>query len=373
MSRLVAGASGAAALLAAHSVVNWRLLRKVPAVPCEIAARPSASVLIPCRDEVERLGPTLESVLMQRDVDLEVIVLDDGSTDGTADLARRIGGAFPRFRVVEGRALPPGWLGKPHACHQLAELATGEVLVFLDAEVVLAPSALAGALDILVQGEVDLLSPYPRQVVGSAAERLVQPLLQWSWLTFLPLRLAERLRAPSLTAANGQLLLCRADAYRAVGGHAQIRAEVIEDVALARLFKQAGLTVAMADGTALATCRMYEGWEELRDGYAKSLWSAFGSRTGAVGAVALLSLLYLLPPAALLAGLVGRRRQLVVSGGAGYLAATAGRAFTARRTGGRIADAPAHPASIAVLAWLVARSWRQRARGGLTWKGRPVG
>src|SRR6185436_11595038 len=134
-----------------------------------------------------------------------------------------------------------------------------DVLVFLDADVRLRPGAIAATVALL--GERDLVCPYPRQVAGTAAERLVQPLLQWSWLTFLPLRLAERSPRPSLSAANGQLLAVRRAAYERAGGRGGV-----------------------ADGTALADCRMYAGWPELRDGYTKSLWAAFGSpaRAGCV-------------------------------------------------------------------------------------------
>lgn len=373
MSRLVAGISTAAWALTAHSIVNWGLLRKAPVVHTPPDLRPVVSVLIPARDEADRLGPTLEAVLQQVGVDLEVIVLDDGSTDGTAAVARRRADGDPRFRLVEGRPLPPGWLGKPHACWQLSTHARGEVLVFLDADVRLEPHALATCVDMLHQGGMDMLSPYPRQEAHGPAERLIQPLLQWSWLTFLPLRLAERLTSASLTAGNGQLIVCRADCYRAAGGHGRVRNEVIEDVALARAFKQTGMRVGMADGTDLATCRMYTGWAELREGYTKSLWSAFGSRSGATAVMGLLGVVYLVPPVALLVGLVLRRRSLVVAGGSGYLAATVGRAATALATGGRVTDAPAHPASIAALMWLTRESWRRRALGALSWKGRPVG
>ncbi len=372
VERGVAVAAVGAAALSAHAVLNWRLLRKPPTTPTDEALRPSVSVLIPARNEADRLGPTLESVLQQQGVDLEVLVLDDGSTDDTAVLARGLADGDRRFRLLTGAPLPAGWLGKPHACHQLGQAARGEVLVFLDADVVLQPDALATAVDMLHQGGMDLLSPYPRQEVHGVAERLVQPLLQWSWLTFLPLRLAERTTAESMTAGNGQLIVCRADSYRAAGGHAAVRDQVIEDVALARAFKRAGLMVGMADGTTLATCRMYDGWAQLREGYTKSLWDAFGSRSGAAVTMAMLALLYVLPPLALLVGAVLRRRGLVVAGGAGYVAATGGRAFTAWRTGGRVLDAPSHPASVLVLAWLTRESWRRRSLGALSWKGRPV-
>ncbi|AXV08698.1 Glycosyl transferase, family 2 [Euzebya pacifica] len=369
---VVAAGGAAAAGLAAHSVLNWRLLRKTPTSPTPQDHRPSVSVLIPARDEADRLGPTLEAVLSQEGVDLEVLVLDDGSTDDTTVVARGVADGDRRFRLLHGRAVPDGWLGKPFACWQLAEAAKGEVLVFLDADVTLRPGALAACVDMLHQGEMDLLSPYPRQTAHGVAERLVQPLLQWSWLTFLPLRLAEQSASPSMTAGNGQLIVARADCYRASGGHQQVRAEVIEDVELARAFKRAGLRVGMADGTDLATCRMYHGWAELREGYSKSLWKAFGSRRGAAIAVSLLALLYLVPPLGLLAGLVLRRRRLAVLGAAGYLAAVGGRAHTAGRTGSPMADAVAHPASIGMLIWLVRESWRRKALGALSWKGRPV-
>ncbi|MHB8341089.1 MAG: glycosyltransferase family 2 protein, partial [Mycobacteriales bacterium] len=216
MRRAARLGSFAAVAATAHTVVNLRLLRRPPA---EAQVGEPVSVLLPVRDEVSRAGPCLAAVLASRGVaDLEVLVLDDGSSDATADLVRAVAGRDPRVHLITGRALPPGWLGKPHACAQLAAAARGEVLVFLDADVVLAPDGLARAVATL-EG-LDLVCPYPRQRAESLAERLVQPLLQWSWLTFLPVRFAERSPRPSLAAANGQLLVVRAAAYAAAGGHA---------------------------------------------------------------------------------------------------------------------------------------------------------
>ena len=147
---------------------------------------------------------------------------------------------------------------------------------------------------------------------------------------------------------------------------------MIEDVALARVFKQAGLAVGMGDGTDLATCRMYDGWGTLREGYTKSLWSAFGSELGAVGVLGLLWFLYVLPPVAAMVGFVFGRRRLLWIGAGGYTAGVLGRALTAWRTGGRVLDTPAHPVSIGLLTWLTAASWRRRAAGELTWKGRAL-
>ncbi|MBV9172762.1 MAG: glycosyl transferase, partial [Chloroflexi bacterium] len=198
------------------------------------------------------------------------------------------------------------------------------------------------------------------------AERLVQPLLQWSWLTFLPLRAAESASRTSTAVANGQFLVVRRAAYQAAGGHAAVRSEVLDDVALARALHRAGARGSVADGTPLATCRMYHGWRDLRDGYSKSLWAALGSPAGAVAAMSLLNVAYVLP---LLAALLRRSP----AGLAGYAAGVAGRAVTARATGGRVwPDSLAHPASVVVLTFLTARSVVQARRGTLRWKGRAV-
>lgn len=370
MSRAVRWAALAASALSAHSLLNLRLLRTPPAA-LDAGALGLVSVLVPARNEAARIGPCVQALLGQRGVDLELLVLDDGSTDGTAEVVRAAAGHDPRVRLIHGAPLPPGWLGKPHACAQLAGAARGDVLVFVDADVQVAPGGIAATVALLGPGPgLDLVCPYPRQRAETAGERLVQPLLQWSWLTFLPLRLAERLRLPSLCAANGQLLACRAEAYRAAGGHAVVRGAVIEDVELARAFKRAGRRVAIADGRQVATCRMYDGWAELRDGYTKSLWAAFGSAGGAVGVVGLLAWLYVLPPVAAVAGLARGRRGQALTGLVGYAAAVAGRAACARRTGGRPLDAFAHPASVGALAWLVLRSHQHRAAGTLHWRGR---
>ncbi len=355
--RVVPVLSATALALTAHTVRNAALLR----VPTERTTGERVSVLLPVRDEAGRVGACVTALLASTGVDLEVVVLDDGSSDGTADAVAAVAQGDPRLRLLTGRPLPAGWLGKPHACQQLADAAapTSDVLVFVDADVLLAPHAVAATVALLEHADLDLLSPYPRQDAPGAT-RLVQPLLQWSWLTFLPLGLAERSPRASLSAANGQLLAVRRDAYDRAGGHAAVRAEVVEDVALLRAVKRAGGRGGVADGTAIATTRMYGTWRELVDGYGKSLW------TLPLPAVGLLLGLYVVPP---VAALRGSR-----AGALGYAAAVAGRVVAARRTGSRpLPDALAHPLSVGLLAALAVRSRWARRRGSLTWKGRAVG
>ncbi|MGY5882207.1 glycosyltransferase [Modestobacter lacusdianchii] len=362
--RLVRVCAGLSVLAALHAVVNTRLLRRPPAL-----ARPTArrvTVVVPARDEAEQIEGCLAAVLDQRGVrDLRVVVVDDGSTDGTADRVAAVGD--DRVRLVPGTPPEAGWLGKPHACAQGAEAAGDtDLLVFLDADVRLMPDAIASAAAVLDEAGLDLVSPWPRQLTGSAAERLVQPLQQWLWGTLLPLRLAERSPRPSLAAANGQFLVVRRAAYDRAGGHAAVRGEVIEDVALLRAVKAAGGRGVVVDGSTLAACRMYDGWPGVRDGYGKSLWSAVGGRPmAAVGAAAALSAVWLLPP---LAALTGSR-----AGAVGYAAGVAGRAVVAAGTGSRVwPDALAHPVSVALLDVLVARSVAGHHRGTLHWRGRAL-
>ncbi len=358
-----------------HAVWNGRRLRTPPVDPPPVAE--PVALLLPVRDEAHRVEPCLRSLLRQTGVrDLRVLVLDDGSTDGTADVVRRVAGTDPRVTVLDGGPLPDGWWGKPWACQQLADEACANhpgpdgsasrmprVLVFVDADVVLAPHAVASSVAVLRWGGLDLVSPYPQQVAESVAERLVQPLLQWSWLTTLPLRVAEVSSRESLAAANGQLLVVDTAAYRRAGGHCAVRDAMLEDVALLRAVKRSGGRGTVVDGTALASCRMYDGWPALRDGYAKSLWSAFGSPAGGAAVVAAMTVAYVVPP---LAALRGSRVGL-----AGYVAGVAGRVVTARRTGGRAwPDALAHPVSVAAFGGLVAESLRRHRAGSLTVRGR---
>ncbi|HWH00390.1 MAG TPA: glycosyltransferase family A protein, partial [Pilimelia sp.] len=195
------------AALTAHTAWNARRLRR-PGPPAPVPER--VSVLLPVRDEAHQVAACVRALLAQTGVPgLEVVVLDDGSTDGTADVVRAAAAGDSRLRLVTGTPPPPGWLGKPHACAQLAAQADpgARVLVFVDADVVLIPGAVAAAVTLLRDADAELLSPYPRILAGTVGERLVQPLLTWSWLTFLPLRVMERSPRPSLAAGGGQWLV----------------------------------------------------------------------------------------------------------------------------------------------------------------------
>lgn len=330
-------------------------------------------MLLPLRDEAGRVTPTIHCLLAQQGLhDLEILVLDDGSQDGTADVVRGAIGTDPRVKIIDGGLddPPPGWLGKNWACHRLSQEATGRVLVFVDAEVQLTPHAIASAIHEMRGAGIDLLSPYPRQVAVTLPERITQPLVVWSWLATLPVDAAERIGFPSLAAAIGQFIVVDAHAYRASGGHAAVHDVVLEDVGILRALKRHGFRGAPGDGSAVASCRMYESAAEIFHGYTKSLWSAFGSATGAAIIATTMIAVYVVPPAV---AVLSRDRPTRAIGALGYASGVAGRALVARTTGERSwPDSLAQPASMAAFAGLIVTSLVRRRRGTLTWKGRTI-
>ncbi|MBB5236208.1 glycosyltransferase [Deinococcus budaensis] len=230
--------------------------------------RPRVSLLVPARDEAHNLPRTLPGLLAQG-AD-EVLVLDDGSRDGTAEVAARLGA-----RVLRGQPLPPGWHGKPWACQQLGEAASGEVLIFTDADVEWQPGALGAVLHELSRSGADFLSVYPRQHNLTPGERLLTPLVDAVLLTFLPLPLL-RFAHPSAAAANGQLIALRRETYRQVGGHALVRAELLEDVAFASRVKARGGRLALALGREVLGVRMYRSYPDSLAGFGKNAGSFHG-------------------------------------------------------------------------------------------------
>ncbi len=263
---------------------------------------PLVSVLIPARNEEHRLRPLLESLAKQTWPNLEILVLDDNSTDGTAELIRSfdfvemdgaLSGDAEKLRryLLRGRPLPEGWAGKPWACHQLSEAARGEWLMFTDADTIHAPNSVESAVLYAQKNHGALLSAWPRQITQSWSERLIVPYVYFlilgmlpQWITALINRLpglAKLMPPPllhSLGAANGQFVLFRREAYLAIGGHASVKNHLVEDIALAReILKRSphGLHLLNCDGSELVACRMYDSFSDLWEGFSKNLRPAF--------------------------------------------------------------------------------------------------
>ena len=349
--------------LAVHSIINGLLLRR-PGSRDVISEK--VAILIPARNEALNIKDCLESALDQRNLsNFTIYVLDDSSTDNTNQIVREIATTNAKLVLLRGKELPEGWTGKNFACWQLANAAQEfKYLVFIDADVRLRSDAVVKSLNSLQKLRWKFISPYPRQIAKSWSEWLIQPLLQWSWITTLPLRLAERSLRTELTAANGQFLILEKDAYFAAGGHKAIHEEVLDDIHLARQMKRHGFRGNVIDGSAIASCRMYRSWRELRDGYSKSLWSAFGSIPGALLVIIFLVSLYVFPAIIALSG-YSWGISLV-------LFAFISRLMSAVRSQSSITSALAHPFAIALLCYLIIRSWWLKRKNRLEWKSRSL-
>lgn len=256
-----------AALFAGMAAANLRLY----APPPPPSGRPAVSLLIPARDEESNIGAILATVLASDGVDLDVVVLDDGSSDRTGEIVRDVVARDPRARLIEGAPLPPGWVGKQHACWQLSLAARNPLLVFVDADVRLAPDGLARLGAFVEARGLGLAGAFPRQVTGSLAEAVVVPQIMTVLLGYLPLAMARKAPTdPRFAAASGQILTVTRPAYDAAGGHAAIRHTIHDGLRLARAVRAAGFPTDLCDLSDLATCRMYSDWPSVWRGFSKN-------------------------------------------------------------------------------------------------------
>ena len=236
--------------------------------PALATGLPVISVLIPARNEEANIAAACAAVLASTGVELELVVLDDGSTDRTAAILAGIDD--PRLRIASGGTLPPGWSGKQHACQMLAGLARHELMVWVDADVRLSPDALARMAGYLQHHDVGLASGFPRQVTLTWAEQLLLPLIHFLLLAYLPLALSLRRTDVGLGAGCGQLFIAQRTAYERAGGHAAIRASLHDGIMLPRAFRRAGEMTGLFDASRFASCRMYANAGQVWEGLCKN-------------------------------------------------------------------------------------------------------
>jgi cellulose synthase/poly-beta-1,6-N-acetylglucosamine synthase-like glycosyltransferase len=348
----------AALLTSLFNALSMRVVKKSDAIDVS----ESIALLIPMRNEERNVSECIDAALTtSKASQFSISVLNDNSTDQTSELLSQYGS---RIKVISGASLPEGWMGKNFALSQLAASSSAQYLVFSDADVRLSPEAISASVALMKSLDWDFISPYPRQIARTFPELLIQPLLQWSWMSSVILRLAEKSQRPSTTIANGQLFIVKRAAYEEIGGHENVKNEVLDDLELARELVRYGFRGGVADASDAVSCRMYENRKELIEGYTKSLWRAFGGVAGTVLAILILTWTSLTP---FYGAITGSALAL-----GGLLITMLSRVVVAIRTRSNIALSLLHPIAIAFLFGLIALSWMKKRNGSLQWRGRNI-
>lgn len=328
---------------------------------------PPLTVVIPARNEAANIGPCVASVLASDHPRLRVLVFDDGSTDGTAEQARAAGA-----EVITGEGeLPEGWKGKPWALQRATRGLDGEWVVFLDADVRVVPQALSRAHAWAIREGADFLSGFGRLTMETFWEKVIQPSVGGLILAGNDLDRVNDPQKPEHLIANGQFILVRRPAYEAVGGHGAVKADILDDVGLARAFFGAGFKVRVLFMRELFSCRMYTGLRDLWLGWTKNLYAGLHHRRGTVMVlVGFILFEFLLPYVLLPAGLVTGDRALLAWGIALPLLIHAVRAYMDHVFGQEKAWGLLQPLGSLMLVGLLVDSMRRSRAGTVSWKGR---
>jgi len=351
--------------------------RLAPGPAASRAPLPRVSIIVPARDEARAIEEAVRSHLAQDYPDFEVIVVDDQSTDATGPILDALGRTQPRLRVIHNATLPAGWLGKPHALHLGAEAATGDILLFVDADVRYAPGLLRAAVGRMEEARWDFLSLLPRVEMVGFWENVLMPFVPGAFYTGLGL-LANADWFRWLAGGGGPGSAIRRSAYAAIGGHAALANSVVDDVRLALLTKQAGYRCRLVRAEPFARIRMYHGFHEIFDGFTKNVshvyygWAGFLLFLLTVGFVTAPAL----PPAVLLCALAGvhmaRPDVALAAAGVGIVLLTRG--ILQRVLQAPLLAALTYPLQAVVWTVITGRSFYWRlGRNEVVWRGRRYG
>lgn len=367
-------------------LANTRDFKPLPSSPGFPDEDLKVSICIPARNEEAVIERSVRSALVQSHSNLEVIALDDESTDGTPEILNRLQNNHPeKLYVIQGNQKPDNWIGKSWACHQLSKKAAGDVFIFLDADAWLEPDATNRILHSMEQHNVNFITVWPMQTLGTFWEKVVIPLIYYGLLTLLPARyvhrnpkwlprlMAEKFSS-SFAAACGQCLAFTKEAYTAIGGHASVKNKIVEDVALAKEIKKHGFHMRMHHGHDAVHCRMYRSESEMQAGFRKNFLALYNNSIVLFTLMAIINcIVYLLPFILLPAALVTRNVLLSTLFTAAILIIILQRLLLAWWYNWRYAYAVTHPLGVIWFLRLGGRVLKDFVTGiPPRWKGRSI-
>jgi glycosyltransferase involved in cell wall biosynthesis len=355
-----------------RTIVNLALVHRLrggqalPPVGTDNSAHPALlSVIVPARNEEQAIERTVRALLAQTYPALEIVVIDDHSVDATGAILQKIAAEDSRLITFRGEDTPPGWLGKTWALHQGSRRAKGELLLFVDADVIYEPEAIAAMVARIEETGVSMLALFPRLGMKGFWEHVAMPNLAVMFFTVVDLWLANRTRIPLLGIGGGPGNLVRRADYENAGGHEALKDAVVDDVALGRLMRRAGFRTEAVRGDDLVFVHMYHGLREVIDGFTKNAFTTFGRSYAAAVVLSAGSLIvHVLPYVMMFTG-----DPLWI---ASVVLATLTRIILFSSLGYRLDNAIfGNPLMILLWTWILLRStWITGVRRQLHWRGR---
>ena len=361
----------------ANLVLNLLALKTPRRTATLPSPAPRLSVMIPARNEAANIRACLESLQRQDYPDFEILVLDDNSSDATGDIVAGMAAADPRIRLYRGAPLPDDWAGKPYACHQLSQQATGEWFLFVDADTTHEPHMLRSVLELAMKHGTALLSGFPRQLATSLPQKIALPMMYYVVLSWAPLWWLHRARTPQPSLAIGQFMLFPRDAYLQIGGHEAVKARIIEDVWLGVEITRSGGRHLAVNLAPVVSCLMYRDLGAMWEGFLKWCYSVACLSAAGLGALIVAGLFMFLGPffwlwqtAVSLPAMATWEWYVVAQVGIIYAA----RVLLDLRFREPLAPAITQPLGMAYLvAATVTASLRQMVGAGVRWKNREYG
>ena len=350
--------------VALFNAITAPMLKKV----FSLRNRPRVSLLIPARNEEANIGACIEGFLAQNYDNLEILVLDDQSADRTGAIIERFDERHAEVQAICGESLPSGWMGKNWACHQLSQSASGDILIFTDADNRPAPNAIANTVAYMQKFELGMFSAFPEKITETLSEKLVVPVVDMFVYTGLPLWLTYFSRFPSLAAASGLWVAFTREAYQRVGGHQAVSNQIVEDVELSRLAKKKGISILTSAGTGVVSCRMYHSFSEVWSGFSKNLFGLVRYKT--VPFFVLMLVLFLMCVLPYITVWFASFTEISLVAISMNVAMRTVLALKYKHP--FFTSVFLHPLSILVTLLIGINSFRQLRRGGLQWKGRQI-
>ena len=240
-----------------------------------IIDNPLVSVLIPARNEEINIKRCLYSILKQSYSNIEILVLDDDSSDKTNAYAHEISKIDNRVKVIDGGKIPQGWLGKNWACHQLSEKANGNLMLFVDSDTEMKPTLILESIKMLLFENIDLLSLFPNRKATTFIDKVVSVTIGWVIFSWIPLVLSNRSKLPIFSTAFGQFLLFKKSSYQAIGGHKRIKLEILDDFELGRNISREKLKLKIINGVNYIDTFSFKTEREAMDGFVRAIFPAF--------------------------------------------------------------------------------------------------